>query len=241
MATTNTLSVVVVSSAFPQAAGLAPGVLATAYGTDLASSTPGPTTLPLPLSDAGTSVTITDSIGSAAAAPLLYVSPTQVNFEVPLGVALGAATVDIVSGDGALSSEVVTIGTVSPGLFALNGAGLAAADVLVVSGGIETYQNVFKKNSSGVIEANPINLGSDSDQVYLILFGTGFRAAGTNGVNVTIGGVSATVDYAGMQGSFDGLDQVNVLVPHALAGKGQVTIQLTANGVLANPVNVLIQ
>jgi len=44
-----------------------------------------------------------------------------------------------------------------------------------------------------------------------------------------------------VQGSFTGLDQVNVLLPPSLAGKGNVTVQLTANGIAANPVNLTIQ
>jgi uncharacterized protein (TIGR03437 family) len=231
----------VVSSAYPQAQGLAPGMLATAYGTDLASSTPGATTLPLPTTDAGTSISINDSAGSTTAAPLLYVSPGQVNFEVPAGVALGAAEVDVTSGDGTISSETVQVGSVAPGVFALDAAGLAAADLLTVSGATQTYSNVFTVSSSGTLAPVPISLGGSGSQVYLILFGTGFQGAGTAGVTVTIGGVNATVAYAGEQGSFAGLDQANVLIPPSLAGKGQVTIQLTANGIAANPVNVTIQ
>ena len=38
-----------------------------------------------------------------------------------------------------------------------------------------------------------------------------------------------------------GLDQVNVKLPASFAGKGKVTIQVTANGIAANEVNVTIQ
>ena len=47
--------------------------------------------------------------------------------------------------------------------------------------------------------------------------------------------------FAGSQGGFAGLDQANVLLPASFAGKGNVTIQLTANGLAANPVNITIQ
>ena len=49
------------------------------------------------------------------------------------------------------------------------------------------------------------------------------------------------VQYAGDQGGFQGLDQVNVILPQTLAGKGPVTIQVTAGGVTANATNVTIQ
>jgi uncharacterized protein (TIGR03437 family) len=58
---------------------------------------------------------------------------------------------------------------------------------------------------------------------------------------VTVNGVNAPVKYAGAQGSFPGLDQVNVLLPASLAGKGTVEVQLTAGGVAANPVQIVIQ
>jgi len=58
---------------------------------------------------------------------------------------------------------------------------------------------------------------------------------------VTVDGVAASVAYAGPQGAFTGLDQANVLLPPSLAGKGSVTVHLTANGMAANPVNITIQ
>jgi uncharacterized protein (TIGR03437 family) len=237
MATSFPLNAAVVSAAYPQAVGLAPGMLAAAYGTDVANAT-GATTLPLPVTYLGTSVSITDSSGAVTAAPLLFVSPGQVNFEVPLSVATGAAQVNIISGDGTLSSENVEVTAVVPGVFALNPAGLAAADVLTVSGSTQTYSSVYTVTGGSVVAA-PINVSSGS--VYLILYGTGFQAAGTAGVTVTIGGVEADVGFAGMQGSFAGLDQANVLIPASLAGRGEVAIQLTANGVAANATNVTIR
>ena len=58
---------------------------------------------------------------------------------------------------------------------------------------------------------------------------------------MTVGGVPGMVKYAGMQGAYSGEDQINVLLPSSLAGEGSVTVQLTANGIAANPVNVTIQ
>jgi uncharacterized protein (TIGR03437 family) len=46
--------------------------------------------------------------------------------------------------------------------------------------------------------------------------------------------------YAGTQNLFAGLDQVNVLLPSSLAGKGTVEVQLTANGVAANAVQIVV-
>ena len=233
-------AVTIVSSANPQGA-IAPGSLATAYGADLAQGTPGSTSLPLPTSFGGTTLTIVDAAGQSTPAPLLYVSAGQVNFYVPPGVATGTAQVTVVSGDGTQSAGSVQVATVAPGIFALNSANLAAAvGILVAANGAQTPLQVYAVNSAGAVVANPLNLGSASDQVYLELYGTGIQAAGTSNVQVTVAGTSVPVQYAG-KSTFTGEDQVNILLPHSLAGAGAVTVQVTAAGVAANPVMITVQ
>lgn len=133
------------------------------------------------------------------------------------------------------------VATVAPGIFTLNGANLAAAvGILASADGTQTPIQVYTVNSAGAVVANPINLGSASDQVYLELYGTGIEAAGTSNVQVTVGGTSVPVQYAG-KSSFEGEDQVNILLPHSLSGAGNVTVQVTASGIAANPVQITIQ
>lgn len=58
----------------------------------------------------------------------------------------------------------------------------------------------------------------------------------------TIGGVGVPVTYAGAQGGYVGLDQVNVgPVPRALMGAGVVSVAVTVDGLAANPVQVAIR
>jgi uncharacterized protein (TIGR03437 family) len=169
------------------------------------------------------------------------VIPTQVNFEVPPGVATGAAQVTVNSGDGTQSTASVEIAAVAPGVFELNTGGLAAAYVILYhTDDTQTVEQVYTV-SGGAIVASAVSLGSSTDQAYLFIFGTGIEAAGTSGVTVSVGGTSVPVSYAGPQGGFVGLDQVNVKLPASLAGSGNVTIQVTANGLAANPVNITIQ
>jgi uncharacterized protein (TIGR03437 family) len=59
-----------------------------------------------------------------------------------------------------------------------------------------------------------------------------------NAVTVVVGGENATVSYAGPQGDFAGLDQINAELSRNLIGKGEVTINLTVDGRTANPVTV---
>ena len=88
----------------------------------------------------------------------------------------------------------------------------------------------------------PIDLGSGTDQVILLLFGTGIRGrAASAPVTAAIGGTDAEVLYAGPQGAYPGLDQVNVKLPRALAGRGDVDVLLNVDGKAANTVRMRIQ
>jgi len=88
--------------------------------------------------------------------------------------------------------------------------------------------------------ANPVAIGASGETVVLVLAGTGLQAAGTAGVKVTAAGIDAPVLYAGPS-SYQGLDQVNIQLPAALSCKGTVMVQLTASGVAANPVQIVVQ
>jgi uncharacterized protein (TIGR03437 family) len=232
----------ILSTATWSAATIAPGELVAAYGQNLAPGTPGEIFGPLPTLYFGNSVSIVDSAGQTWAAPMAFVSPGEVTFQVPAGVAAGSAKVNIVSSAGTETASNIQVAAVAPALFTLNGSGLAAGEAIRVSAaGAQTYEPVFQTTSGASLAAAPINMGSATDQVYLVLFGTGIAAAGTAGTTVQVNGVNAQVLYAGSQNLFPGLDQVNVLLPASLAGKGTVEVQLTAGGVAANPVQVVIQ
>jgi uncharacterized protein (TIGR03437 family) len=85
------------------------------------------------------------------------------------------------------------------------------------------------------------DLGPTTDTVYLLLYATGLRAAGTGGVSVKIGGVYAPVLFAGANGQFVSVDQVNVQIPRSLAGRGDVALVLKASGNQAYTTHVTIQ
>jgi uncharacterized protein (TIGR03437 family) len=210
------------------------------YGVDLATGPAPALTLPLPTSLDGNSVTVTDSAGVTRTAPLYYVAPGQINFEIPAGTAAGTATVTIQNQNGTAQSTTITIGSVSPGIFPLNGSGLVAAWVLpVVSGAQQALQPVYQLASGNVI-ALPVGLGPSTEQVYLEIYGTGFRNA--KSFTATVGDLSVPVLGAAATSQFVGEDQVNIgPLPQALAGMGNVNIVITADGHAANTVNVTIQ
>jgi len=89
------------------------------------------------------------------------------------------------------------------------------------------------------IVPNPMVFGPD-DAVYLVLYATGLRHAAS--VAVTINGVSVPVGFAGAQGVYDGLDQLNVgPLPTSLAGAGSARLVLVADGQTVSDVTVEIR
>ena len=223
--------------------GLAAEAIASAYGTNLATGTLSATTLPLPTTLGGTTVSVQDSTGITRAAQLFFVSSAQVNYLIPAGTANGTATVTVTNAAGTAFGGQAIIQNVAPGLYTQNmtGQGVAAANAITIhSDGTRDVQPVAQCDSSGQhCVPSPIDLGAPSDQVYLILYGTAIR----HGKNVaaTIGPMNATVTFAGAQGSFTGLDQVNVPIPSALRGKGQQVVTLTVDGQTANMVQIAIK
>jgi uncharacterized protein (TIGR03437 family) len=134
--------------------------------------------------------------------------------------------------------------TVAPGLFTADasGRGLAAAQVLrVLPNGTQRYEPVVRYDpSANRFVAVPIEFGPSAEQLFLLLYGTGFRLRSQLGnVTATVGGVSVPVLYAGAQGSLAGLDQANLQLSPALAGRGEVAVVFTLDGKPSN--TVLIQ
>jgi uncharacterized protein (TIGR03437 family) len=229
----------ILSAASPGVTSLAPGGLAFASGQSLPSVDAGEIIGPFPAAWGGTTVSVTDSNGATAAAPLSFVSPTQITFQTPSTAAAGNAKVSITGPNGTQSASNIQIAPVAPALFTLNGSGLAAASAVSVSAtGTQTAVPVYSVASDGSFVVSPINLANGP--VYLTLYGTGFEAAGTAGVKATVNGVAAQVLYAGPS-SYTGVDQVNVLLPASLAGKGNVNILVTAGGIQASAAQVTIQ
>ena len=123
---------------------------------------------------------------------------------------------------------------VAPAIFSADasGSGPAAAQVIRVRNNEQTTESAL----------GPIDLGPATDQVILVLYGCGIRGrTAQSAVAVTIGGVSAPIQYAGAQPAYTALDQMNVVIPRALAGRGTVDVVTTVDGLVANTVTVNIR
>jgi uncharacterized protein (TIGR03437 family) len=234
--------IAVQSAAAPNPA-VTPDSIGSIYGSNLAATTQPANIQPPPQSLGGVTLTVTDSAGTARVAPLMYVSPTQINFVVPSGSAPGSANFAVANGNSTLTTTG-TIQSIAPTLFSMSGdgRGVAAANAIAQQAGsqVQTPVAVFQCSASGCV-ATPIQLGANAN-VYLILYGTGIRnRSSLTNVTAYIGGTSVPVLYAGPQSSYAGLDQVNLELPQSLSGSGEVNIVLTVDGQTANVVTVNIQ
>ncbi len=225
---------------------LASEQIVAAFGIGLATTTQVATSVPLPTTLAGTTIKVRDSANVERLAPLFFVAPTQINYLIPAGTAAGTATILITSGDGTVSGSVVEIANVAPGIFVADasGRGLPAANALTFKpDGSSSSSPVarFDPTSSRFV-AVPIDLGAIGDRVFLSLFGTGVRRRSSlEAVRAIIGGVEAPLQFAGDQGGFAGLDQINIEIPRSLAGSGLVDVTLIVDGQIANVVQVNIR
>jgi uncharacterized protein (TIGR03437 family) len=211
-----------------------------AFGTDTNPNMPG---VQLPTTLAGTKVIVRDSAGVERLAPLFFASTGQLNYQMPPATADGAAVVEVTNGDCSSNCKIsvggAQIARVAPGVFTAtsDGLGIAAAVILRVKpGNVQNFENMvrFDTGQSRFVTV-PVDLDPATDNVFLVLFGTGFRFfMMQSSVTVTIGGMPALVSFAGMQGNLIGLDQANILIPRALIKRGNVDIVLTVNGISAN-------
>jgi uncharacterized protein (TIGR03437 family) len=211
---------------------IAPNGLASAYGQALGvveSQSPSGT----PAAGlAGVIATMTDAAGATRPLALAYAGPSQVNFLVPAGTATGTATLHI----GAVNGTVM-VSAAAPGLFSMGASTTAAAGAIRVPNGqtTQTAVPVFDCGS-GTCSTVPIAIDNQST-VYVSLYGTGLRGAASS-VTCTVGGVPVLVTYAGPQGAFPGLDQVNISIPAALRGRGEVDVVVSASGHASNAVRL---
>jgi glucosylceramidase len=218
-----------INAAAPEAA-LSPGELFSIYGMNLAAATQQPLLLPLPATMAAASVQI-DGI----TAPLVYVSPGQINAQVPWEVTPGSATLTVTHA-GVAASQTVSIAAAGPAIFTLYGSQEAAA-----------LNQDYSVNS----QDNPAAAGQA-----ILLFGTGLGAVtppvatgaaasadplswAAAKVTATVSGAPADVSFAGMAPGFAGLCQINVTLPAGISGAVPVIVSVL--GAESNVVTVWVE
>jgi uncharacterized protein (TIGR03437 family) len=243
----------VATSAASDIASVAPSSIASIYGQFPFTVTQSSNTSPPPLMLAGVTVNIQDSAGVNRPAPLFYVSPTQINLQIPASNALGVAAITILS-TGLPVAGSALVRNVVPEIFTQGGSYPAAYTVTYGPDGQPQPPVPVVTCKTGqpfdcTLAPIPRPAGS---RVFLELFATGVRNH-VSPVTVNVGDVSPafqpfTPEYAGPQGQFDGLDQVNLEItnlpalPPLAPGTTSVfyTLILNVDGFASNEVGFAV-
>jgi uncharacterized protein (TIGR03437 family) len=203
------------------AARFAPGGMTSIFGSNLAPQTVQASGPVLPTSLSGVSVEISPAGAGVLQAPLYFVSPGLINFQLPFGLAAGPAQVRVRTPQGVSAPANISISPAAPALFTADASG--AGDPLAVHAA--TYALVRASNPAAPGE-------------YLVVLATGLgevtpatpagRPGGDNGQwgplnwttvkpSVTLGGRQVPVAFWGLMPGYAGAYQLNVQVPPDMA------------------------
>lgn len=221
--------------------GLAPGAIVSIFGQNLATGLQSASP-PLPTLLLDSRVTI-DNLP----VPLLFVSPGQINAQIPFEVSLGMVPIEVrrTSTGGATSSLLVS--AVAPGIFTIERSGQGA---IVTSSG----EIAAPDGSLTALSARPARRGE-----YVSIFLTGLGAvtnqpaSGAPGPSQTpisetilkptvmIGGVAATPVFSGLAPFFAGVYQVNVQIPDDAPTGDKVQVMISIGGATSNTVTIAVR
>jgi len=195
--------------------GIAQGQIFVLYGSNMGPATLAqPTALPWPTSFSGTTIGITQG-SNTFNAPIIYTSAGQIAAVMPSTVAVGSANILVAYNSISSKAFATTIVANNFGMSSVDQTGTGPAVITTA-----TYALITSANSA--IPGNTYTM-----------WGTGLGAAISgntdNNVNVfaavgpapqvLVGGISATVTYAGRSpGAGPGLDQINFTIPAGLSG-----------------------
>ena len=222
----------------------APASIGSLFGVNLASSTVVATTVPLPTSLGGVSVQI-----NGVSVPLFFVSSTQINFQFPWEL-LGQTTVTItISINGQTSApQTVTLAPSGPAIFATNSQGTGQGAIQIANtttfaapvGSISGAETRPARNGE-FITIYCTGLGNVTNRPATGVAASGNPLSATAAPTVTIGGVSAAINFSGLAPGFVGLYQVNVQVPNNAPAGDAVPVIVIINGASSNTVTIAVQ
>jgi len=235
-----------VNAAFPTGgSALAPGSIASIYGTNLTGATiVADQAPPLPGTLGETTLTL-----AGATVPLFFVSPNQINFQVPYFTTLtGPSAQTLTITQGSLTTSVrVTVKPFAPGVFTTNAQGTGQAAALIagtasIPAPVGTFSGSRPAKRGEFVSVFCTGLGDLANRPTI------GQPAPTNPLattrtnpTVTVGGINAPVSFSGLAPGFVGLYQVNIQIPDNAPTGNAVATMLSIGGVSANPVTIAVQ
>jgi uncharacterized protein (TIGR03437 family) len=199
---------------------VSPGMLIAVFGTNLASTTSTASGSPLPYSLGGVSAAV-----NGIAAPLAYVSPTQVNIQIPYEAGAGPAVLGI-DNNGQIAGFQFQISASAPGIFA-DANGYLSPTPAVPRAGTTTLLLAGAGEVSNLIRTAYSPTSASTYKPLLPL-------------SVTVGGAPVFLQTVGLAPLQFGVTQVKFTLPASVAA-GVQPVVVTVGGVSSRPVNVTVQ
>jgi len=221
----NPLGTANVASYDPVTSPVAPGEFLILNGTNLASAPAIASSLPLPATLGTTSVTF-----NGVAAPLYYVSPTQIYLIVPFE-SPQSGVVQIVASNNGVTSNPVTVyaSDTAPGMFTAAADGIGPGAITHLDGSLVTAANPAQVGESVVLYAS--GLGPVTPSIADGAAGPANPLSYTvSPVHVFVAGVeSTTVEFEGLTPNLSGLYQMDFVIPAGVP-PGQWYCDLATDG-----------
>ncbi len=201
---------------------IAPGMMVSVFGQNLAPRTTAARTVPLPSELDGVSVEVTEPGKAALRAPLYFVSANQINIQMPFGITAASVQLRVRTAQGVSDAVTVPIVSRAPRLFTrtMDGKGepilLHASDYSWVSAEAPAAPGEYLVLLlTGLGEVTP---GVEAGRP-----GGDDRALGpinrvTAPVRVSFGGQRVEALFAGLMPGYPGIYQVNFQAPAGLSG-----------------------
>jgi uncharacterized protein (TIGR03437 family) len=238
-----TISGIVNPAAVNQTNGIAPGSLISIFGGSLAGSLASADSVVLSttLSDVS-AVTI-----NGVAAPLVMVSDGEITAQAPWELTPGPATVQVARTNSMSNSFSLQINQFAPALFNIQLGGLQAIAVnadgsLAAPSGLLGALNSHPATAGDTLVFYATGLGPVNGGLADGALPPGSTDTTVNQPMVTIGGMPAQINWAGMSPQFFGVYQLNVVVPSGLTPGSAIPVQVQVGGTASpDPVTIAVQ
>ncbi len=205
--------------------------IAAAFGVNLANTTLSASTSLLPTSLGGASISVVDFKGVERMAPLFFISPFQINYQIPAGTTPGPALLKF-NNNGQLVTGSTIVAPSAISIFTANSSGSGEAAALDAFNFSRAPFNATQSNGQpNIIAVFCTGLGEDATDIDANVAAT---------VLVTIDDQPVTVSYAGRAPGFSGLNQLNIVFPAGITA-GIHKLSVTRNGVASNSVTIAVR
>jgi len=250
-------SITAVEDAATYTAGIAEGSIFVVKGTGMSASGLTETSFPLPTIQDGVSIAFTPSAGGASTnAYIVYLynegGVNQLAAVLPSTLPVGSYNVTVTNNNTVSKPFAVTVVKSKIGLITQDSSGAGLAVIQNFISGSELDVDRFSVGSANGVTISPARPGQT-----LILWATGMGPVTggdnvaspgvnflTNGsgdtIQVIVGGMNITPLYAGRAPGLAGADQINFVLPSNVSTGCTVTLQVSVNGALSNPVFLAI-